>query len=631
MTSSKNKNNISPEKFQKLAQDYDLLKTICDHLDICIWVTEVLPDGQLRWTYNNPKDQKLTGLNLNKPGGIKFTDVMSNEDAKFNEHYCREVLNTGKPLTFEDNFHTENTIKWSLNTLIPVKDNKGKITKIIGSGQDITEEKKYIQQLRFQAQLLDSVREAIIAIDIKGKIIYWSRGAEEMLGYTSIKTIGNDISSFIDLDVFKGYSGLLEIMAQTEIWQGQSLQKAKSGKKIWVESVLSKIYDQNNKLSGFIGIARDITRRKRAEQELKESATRYRQQFENSHAVMLIIDPQTGFILDANPAATNFYGYTKQQLLNMKIQQINIADQDEVKNSMNQARNADRQYFEFKHRLKNGQIKDVEVYSGPVQIDGSVALYSIIHDVTERNKAQQIARIRQEELAHASRLVTVGELTSSLAHEINQPLCAILTHAEGCLSILKKNEPHSNKLKQKIDTVVKQAARCGEIINYIKGFVRKEEPKRKVISLYETLEEVDKFLALEAHQKKISLKTKLPPRKIKIWADPIQIEQVIINLANNGFEAMKNNQKHHRKLFIFTTQLDNDWIEIAVRDLGEGIPQNLEEEILKPFYTTKKGGLGIGLSISHSIIEAHGGKIYARKHHGQGALMAFKLPIHKIG
>jgi C4-dicarboxylate-specific signal transduction histidine kinase len=233
----------------------------------------------------------------------------------------------------------------------------------------------------------------------------------------------------------------------------------------------------------------------------------------------------------------------------------------------------------------------------------------------------------QKELAHASRLSTIGEMASSLAHELNQPFCAILTHAEGSLRMLKSAGHANEKLAEKMKTIAKQAEHAGAIINRIKNFVKKDTIKSTAIDINAIIHEVAEFVKPEA--KRLGINVHLhPDQSIPLMnGDAVQIEQVILNLVKNSIEAMEDIKTSQKALTITSSLKAPSTIEVSVCDQGKGIlPENIGK-VFESFYTTKPYGLGIGLSISRSIVESHGGKIYVIPNLDCGVTFCFNLPL----
>ncbi len=246
-------------------------------------------------------------------------------------------------------------------------------------------------------------------------------------------------------------------------------------------------------------------------------------------------------------------------------------------------------------------------------------------EIRERQHAQEQALTHQAELAHVARLSTMGEMASGLAHELNQPLSAINTYVQGCIRLLKmeKNDPEA--IINALQLTAQQADRAGGIIRRLRSFVRKGESHKTYTEINHIVNEVTGFLESQLSNKQISLTLDLEEDLPPVLADIIQIEQVLINLLKNGIEAMSGNENPNIK--VSTRLSDNNFIELCVIDSGHGISEDKLKRIFNPFFTTKTSGMGMGLSISSSIIEAHDGKLYAENNPAVGARFCFTLPV----
>jgi C4-dicarboxylate-specific signal transduction histidine kinase len=221
----------------------------------------------------------------------------------------------------------------------------------------------------------------------------------------------------------------------------------------------------------------------------------------------------------------------------------------------------------------------------------------------------------------------MGQMTSELAHEINQPLCAIMGHAESSLRAVKSKEPNKDKLADKMETIVKQTERVGKIISRIRHFAVKNTGKRSTVHINNAINEAIEIIGFQAKKGGVKIELDLHEDIEPIYADQIQIEQVVLNLIQNGIDALQEVEKSKRKLTISTRDI-NGSVEVSVTDSGSGISSEDAGKVLEPFFTTKSKGLGVGLSISRSIIEAHGGKLSFRDNSGDGVTFYFTLPVN---
>jgi C4-dicarboxylate-specific signal transduction histidine kinase len=249
-------------------------------------------------------------------------------------------------------------------------------------------------------------------------------------------------------------------------------------------------------------------------------------------------------------------------------------------------------------------------------------------DVTERRRAdEERERLRklQSDLAHLSRVTTMGELTASLAHEMRQPITAALTDAKTCLRWLGRDCPNVDKAGEAASRVVKDVTRAAEIISSIGMLFKKSAPQRDLIDVNELIREMIVLLRSEANRYSISIRTDLAADHPKIIADRVQLQQVFMNLMLNGIEAMK--ERRHENELTIKSEIDEGQLVISVSDTGVGFPPEQADQIFKAFFTTKGNGIGMGLAISRSIIESHSGRLWATGEPGRGATFTFAVPM----
>lgn len=258
----------------------------------------------------------------------------------------------------------------------------------------------------------------------------------------------------------------------------------------------------------------------------------------------------------------------------------------------------------------------------PADTVTGLAIFST--DVTERRRAEEAARQHQAELTHVLRVTSMGEMAAGLAHELNQPLAAIANYAQGSMRRLRANPPQVEPVLAVIDDIAAEALRAGEIIRRLRSLIRKEAPRQDWVDLNELVGEVLRLLEPETRQHAVTVRVHADARLPALIADRIQIEQVILNLVRNAVEAMRE-VEGRRELDIRTIAVGDDLVEVSVRDTGPGLPAALVDHVFDPFVSTKPAGLGMGLSISRTIIEAHQGRLWASASVG-GAHFHFTLP-----
>jgi C4-dicarboxylate-specific signal transduction histidine kinase len=258
---------------------------------------------------------------------------------------------------------------------------------------------------------------------------------------------------------------------------------------------------------------------------------------------------------------------------------------------------------------------------------GEIELIGTIQDLTERKRSEGELREVREELARVARALVLGELAASIAHEINQPLAALATNADAALRWLNAAKPNIAEANESLRRISRDANRAAEVIAGIRAFLARSAPQKRELSLDEVMRAAEPLVGGEAQAKGVALVFATAPALPPVLADRIQVQQVIVNLALNALEAMIGITAHSKVLRIAVERYRRDELRVSVRDTGAGLQPEHAEKIFDAFFTTKPGGLGMGLAISRSIVEAHGGRLWATPNAGPGATFHFTLPI----
>jgi C4-dicarboxylate-specific signal transduction histidine kinase len=260
---------------------------------------------------------------------------------------------------------------------------------------------------------------------------------------------------------------------------------------------------------------------------------------------------------------------------------------------------------------------------------------AFVLDLTERKRAEAEARESerryretQMELAHMNRVATIGQLTASIAHEVNQPITGTIISAQAALRWLDARPPDPEKVRQALGRIVNDGSRAGEVIGRIRGLIKKAQPRQEALAINQAILEVIALLHGEVVKHGISVQTQLADDLPMLQGDRVQLQQVILNLIINAAQAMGEVSEGTRDLLISTGRAEPDGVFVAVRDSGPGLAPAVLARLFEPFHTTKPGGLGLGLSICRSIIEAHGGRLWATANVPRGAEFNFTVPAH---
>jgi PAS domain S-box-containing protein len=287
-------------------------------------------------------------------------------------------------------------------------------------------------------------------------------------------------------------------------------------------------------------------------------------------------------------------------------------------------------HHDFKVRLlmPNGQIKHIHILAHRIKYEaGNEEVVGAVMDITDSKKSQEALDAAQAALAHASRVATLGEISATIAHEVNQPLAAIVANGQSCLRFLRREPPDLKGVRGTVEWIVKDGSRAGEIIRRVRTLLKKVDTEKVPLDLNEVIAEVATLLQRDMNARKVMLQLELAPSVPQTIADRVQLQQVIINLIINGAEAMQEITDRPRLLVVRSYEDEEDHVVIAVKDCGVGIPPEISDRLFDAFFSTKPSGLGVGLSICRSIIEDHGGELWVTDNgDGPGAAFRFSLP-----
>jgi len=287
-----------------------------------------------------------------------------------------------------------------------------------------------------------------------------------------------------------------------------------------------------------------------------------------------------------------------------------------------------REKVDFDHSYRivhpGGEIREIQAIGHPVfgPTGDVVEFVGTLMDVTERRRAEE----ERQALAHSNRITTMGQLTASIAHEVNQPIAAVVTNAQAALRWLNMQPPDPEEVRQALDRIVNQGRRAGDVISRMRALVRKAPPRKDQLDINEVIREVIALTRSELHRTGTLLQTQLAHGLPLVPGDRVQLQQVMLNLILNAVEAMSGSDEGSRELLISTEADGANGVRIAVRDWGPGLEPESLDRLFDAFYTTKPDGMGMGLSICRSIIEAHGGRVWATTNVPQGAAFQFTLP-----
>jgi len=379
-------------------------------------------------------------------------------------------------------------------------------------------------------------------------------------------------------------------------------------------------------------LRRHIQRRLATEQALRAEHG-FRKAMEDSlHTGMRAVDLE-GRVVYVNPAFCRMVGFEARELVGDRGAARPYWPPEEearLAEDIRAAREGGPSATGTELRLmrRSGERFDALLYEAPlIDADGKqTGWMGSVLDITERKQARERSRQQEEKLAATARLVTMGEMASALAHELNQPLAAIAGYTTGCLNLLASGGPAAPGFEEALRKAAQQAQRAGQIIRRVHEFVRQREPTRQAVRLNATVEEAVGFAEAEARKRQVRVSVALAGEDPELQADPVLLQQVLLNLLRNGMDAMAATPPAERRLDVAVTRV-GPAVTVSVADRGCGLAPAVRDQMFQPFFTTKAGGMGMGLHICRSIMETHGGRVWAEPNPGGGTVFAFSLPV----
>ncbi len=481
--------------------------------------------------------------------------------------------------------------------------------------------------------LIDAVTDtALIVMDGKGRITSWNPGAKHISGWSEHEILGRHFSILHapeDVAAGKPERELAKVL-EAGRYEEQGARLRKDGSRYMASVIVTPLRDNDGEFQGFAKVLRDITERLAAEEALRAGEAHLRSILETVPDAMIVVDEQAR-IQSFSTTAVRQFGYDADEVIGENIKILMPEPYRSAHDGYMQRylTTGERRIIGI-GRVVVGQRKDgstfpMELAVGEMLSGGVRYFTGFIRDITERQETETRLQELQSELVHMSRFTALGEMASTLAHEINQPLTAIANYLKGCRRILQRMEGDQvSMLRDAVNQAADQALRAGDVIRHLREFVARGESERYIENLPKLIEEASALALVGAKEKGVRVGFRFDPGAPLVLADRIQIQQVLLNLIRNAIEAMQDTNR--RELVVETAASSAEGlITVTVADTGSGIAPEVAEQLFQPFVTTKKHGMGVGLSICRTIVEAHGGKISVNSEPGQGTTFRFTL------
>ena len=474
-------------------------------------------------------------------------------------------------------------------------------------------EMRLLAETKFRRAMEDSVITGMRAIDMQGRISYVNPAFCKMTGYKESELVGMapPFPYWPERSYEAQQASLDLILAGKAPQQGIEVQvRRHDGSVFDARMYVSPLVDSDGQQSGWMTSMTDITEPRRIRDELAAAHRRFVHILEELDAAVCVQGPIADvdeYIFVNRLHREWFAKATPPRMSRNRRNKPNLFEPFEWLNPSSQ------RWYEVRRRSISW-------------VDGATVVMQVATDISSRKEAEDMSRQQQEKLQFTSRLITLGELASSLAHEINQPLAAIANYNMGSVTRLKAGKVTPNELLPVLEKVNIQAQRAGDVIRRIREFVKQQEPKRAPCPIGKIIEDAISFSQLEARHQSARIEMDLPDALMSVVADPVLIEQVLMNLIKNGLEAMGDLPSEQKCIHIQVGQSAQHAL-VQVRDHGTGIPEEIRQRLFESFFTTKSDGMGMGLNICRTIIEYHQGQLWVEPAEGQGSVFKFTLPL----
>jgi PAS domain S-box-containing protein len=491
------------------------------------------------------------------------------------------------------------------------------------------------ETMRAQAELLDLTHDTVMARDQNDAVTYWNRGAEQLYGFGREEILGKTSREVLQTVYPVSLEDITGAMLRDGYWEGELVNTRKDGKRVTVASRWSAQVDEAGHRIGTLETNNDITERKRAEEMLQRSQAAYLAEAQTlSRTGSFGWNVSTGNVFWSDQSFSIFqYPTSATPSIDLMLARVHPDDASAVRRAFDRARLEGSDFdIELRLLLPGDIVKHIHAVAhamanGNGNGNGKHQFVGAVMDVTAARHAEVQLQKTQTELAYFARVTSLGALSSSIAHEVNQPLAAIVTSGEACLRWLERGPQGIERAVAAVNRMIGDSRRASEIIQRIRALSRRTELKKTQLGVNDVIEEVVSLLAREVGNHRASIKLELGRDLAPVLADRVQLQQVLINLVMNGAQAMAAVTDRPRRLTILSGPTEPNNVLVSVRDSGVGLTAEDSERLFQTFFTTKPDGMGMGLSICRSIIEAHGGRIWAKANGDEpGAVFSFSLP-----
>jgi len=610
-----------------LRESEERFRVVADSSPVLIWMSGL----DKLCTFFNKVWLEFTGRTVEQEMGNGWAEGVHPDDFQSCLKTYVEAFDAREPFVMQYRLRRhDGEYRWISDTGVPRYDAQRNFAGYIGSCVDVTE------LISKEEALRDSEERMSLAADAAGLIVWtWDVRRDEVwlsdkdrafFGFSQREKLNADrVRSIVHSEDRQFVRQLVENSLRTrEEIEAEYRVVLPDGKVRWVTRRGRVEFDGNGEPTCERGVLLDITERKQAEEKFRLAT-------EASPSGIVLVNDR-GRIVLVNTHVEKLFGYEREELVGETVDVLvpeRFAGQHPAHREQflaaptARAMGADRELF---GRRKDGSEFPVEIGLNPIQTPEGTLVLAAVVDISARKLAEAEALQHREEVGHLSRVAVMGEMAASIAHELNQPLSGIISNASAGQRFIDRGDVDLRELRELLADIVADGRRAGDVIRGLQSMVKKGSPTRQRVNLNELVMNVVRMIGPNAAHHSCDVQTLLDPDLPPIEADPIQLQQVLINLVINAFDAMCNTSLSRRKVVIATERNGDGAVCMSVRDYGTGIPEEARERLFDHFFTTKAEGLGMGLGIVRSIVESHAGTVAAENVDGGGARFHLTLP-----
>jgi len=618
---------------EEARQSEKRLQLALDAAQMGTWEWQIAPDRS-RWSDTS---KAIFGLS-NVPEDFtldRFLELLSPEDRASARAAVQRAIQDGTP--YESEFRItrpDGRTRWLLAKGVALFDRAGRPTRLIGVNADITERKLGHAAVnewmsRYEAAVLSS-NQLLYDWDPRTNDLAFGGDTLRTLGYGREELRGR-LSGWVakvhpeDRPAFD--QEIARVLASEDQFSLTYRFLHQDGRVLWLEDRGHFFRDGDGRILRMVGFIQDVTERVRTDRALRSSEERFSKAFRFSPDGIAITRREDGRILEVNDTWERLFGYTRGEAVGRTVVGLGLLVRSEEWERLRARLGAGESVrgFELEVRARSGEISLVSVAGDTVEMGGEQCFIWFITDITEQRRAETEAQQQRLEVTHLSRVAMLGELSGALAHELNQPLTAILANARAAQRLLRHSSPDLAELRDIIADIAEDDRRAAEVIKRLRAFLRKGDIQPRHLNLNEVVSEVLGLVHSDLIQRRVTVDARLSAALPEVFADRVQLQQVLLNLLLNACDAMAGDRRSEKRVTIRTEAAERGGVELSLADQGTGIRPEEMDRIFEPFVTSKPHGLGLGLAICRSIVTAHGGRLWADNNEEGGATFHLAL------